>query len=252
MSAPRQRPSAALTLLTLALLAAGCTQQGTTPGGGAPAGGAPGADPSRTTEPKAATPPQTPHSERPSADSTTPAPTGAVTATQLPRAADLQALGGTWTEGETTTGNPPQPISACQRSSLSGTGATSVQVRRYAGPGGRSAAAAVLGFPDPGLAAQASQTLAEWWRTCGEVVTSNGGQNARATIDGSPVEVPGGSGRLTEFRWTQGGKDTGEAQGVAVVGNRVVVLAARGTTGASAGDHPVARSLPRAAERLRS
>lgn len=247
MAAPLLRTPAAVTLLVLALLAAGCTQ------GGGPAGGpSGGGGPSRTSEPKAPTAPQSPHSERPSADASTPAPTGAVTAAQLPRAADLRGLGGSWAEGETTAGEPRQPVSACQRSSFAGTGATSLQVRRYAGPSGQSAAAVALGFPSAELATQASQTLADWWRTCDEVVTSNGGANAHQMIDGSPVAVPGGSGRLTEFRWTQAGQDTAEAQGMAAVGDRVVVLVLRGAAGASAADHPVTRALPRAAEVLRS
>lgn len=244
MAAPLLRP---LVAAALALSVAGCTSSPT----GGPSGG-PADGPSRTTEPKAATPPQVPHSERPAPDPTTPAPAGGVTAAQLPRAADLQSLGGAWAEGETVSGNPALHFSACQRSSLAGTGATSVQARRFTGPGGATATAVVLGFPGADLAAQAGRTLGEWWHDCGEVVQSNGATEPRLVIDGAPVTLPSGGGTLTASQWTADGRQASEAQGVAVVGDRVAILVQSGTTAASPADHPVARTLPRIAERLRA
>ncbi|GAB3703024.1 hypothetical protein [Mariniluteicoccus flavus] len=224
--------------LAVMVAAAGCTS---TPGAPVPSG-------------PAATAPQAPRSELPAPDAPTAAPSGAVTSDDLPRASDLGTLGGvTWAEGETTAASPRTPISACQRSKWESTGATALQVRTFTGPGGATAGAVVLSYPDAATAEQAITTLTTWAQSCGEVISSNGGTDAMTPLAPTPVRVDGAQAQVSETAWKSDRGPRTESQGLVRRGDRVAFVAYGSGARTDDGDvaeHPMTRTLPLVAQRL--
>ncbi|GAB3622287.1 hypothetical protein GCM10027418_03690 [Mariniluteicoccus endophyticus] len=227
----RVRLAAASALL---LLGAGCTSE-----------------PSPTPPPAPVdTPPNPPNSAIPTPDAPTAPPADGVTPASLPTAGDLVGrVQGPWKETVTTDRSPNQPVSGCQRSQWESFGATSLQVREYAGPGGSTAAAVAMGFPSAEDAQRASDTVAQWWSDCSDVVTSQGGSGVEVVEKPAELTVDGGRGSVDSGRWTLAGKQVSEGHATVLLGTRLGVVVMKDS-------QPVprdvlTRSLENAARRLR-
>jgi hypothetical protein len=259
------RPAATVAALALAaaLGLAGCEEQPQRTSGGPAPTRATAAAPSSPSETES-TPVEETSAATPSSPASSQSPSQAPVLTLRDRLLTGEEVPGfneefRWVTGKTRTSEGRTLFGTCQRFGITSIGATELAIRDYrpaqadAANPPAEAGELVAEFPDTTTAQRAFAVLKSWRQQCGDRLPGKPHRVGALQT----VSVDGGTGGWYLLEYPTSGGDPGaaffDAQGIAVVGTRIVMLELRNVGqdyNYEAGQEPMVAAVQRAAGKL--